>query len=199
MYLRGLRRNLFQLNITTTLHSSSRPLQNLKPQPLVFTNRHFSGNFVSRDRFSDAEKQLTLGTEQLNQGSIDMAMNHYHKSVQLSPTPAGYFNIGVCYFQMGKHKDAIEAFKKSLQLNPNSADAHTNIASAYLMMSDIKPAINHLEQASNFNPLDGEIHYNLGCVYKASGNTDGAKNRLERARDLGIPQAVKALEKLNSE
>lgn len=128
-----------------------------------------------------------------------MAMNHYHRSVQLSPTPAGYFNIGVCYFQMGKHKDAIEAFKKSLQLDPNSADAHTNIASAYLMMSDIKPAIGHLEQASNFNPLDGEIHYNLGCVYKASGNIDGAKTRLERARDLGIPQAVKALEKLNNE
>ncbi|KAI9301566.1 hypothetical protein BJ944DRAFT_271296 [Cunninghamella echinulata] len=195
MYLRGFR----QLNIISKVNNyTRRPLQSQKLIPLFFAKRHFSRNFVSRDRFSDAEQQLTLGTQQLNQGSIDMAMNHYHKSVQLSPTPAGYFNIGVCYFQMGKHKDAIEAFKKSLQLDPNSADAHTNIASAYLMMSDISPAMDHLEKASNFNPLDGEIHYNLGCVYEATGNIDGAKIRLERARDLGIPQAAKALEKLNN-
>lgn len=30
------------------------------------------------------------------------AMNSYHKSVQIAPSGAGYFNIGVCYFQMGK-------------------------------------------------------------------------------------------------
>lgn len=28
-------------------------------------------------------------------------MNSYHKSVQTAPSGAGYFNIGVCYFQMG--------------------------------------------------------------------------------------------------
>jgi hypothetical protein len=29
-------------------------------------------------------------------------MNSYHKSVRIAPSGAGYFNIGVCYFQMGK-------------------------------------------------------------------------------------------------
>jgi tetratricopeptide (TPR) repeat protein len=151
-----------------------------------------------KDRLSEAELEMNLGSDQLNQGSIDMAMNHYHKSVQLAPTPAGYFNIGVCYFQMGKHKDAIASFEKSLALDPNAADAHTNIASAYLMMSDVQPAITHLEKASNFNPLDGEVQYNLGCVYEATGKMDDAKTRFQRALDLGVEQAAAALDKLNS-
>lgn len=96
----------------------------------------------------------------------------------------------------GKHRDAIEAFKKSLEFQPNQADAHTNIASAYLMLKNVKEAVQHLEQASNFNPLDGEIQYNLGCVYEATGNLDGAKTRFERAEMLGIPKAKEALEKL---
>ncbi|CAO3595907.1 unnamed protein product [Absidia cylindrospora] len=181
---------------TASLSQKYRP--QCLPAAMKVTNiqRGFKTSVRLQDRLSDAEEQMKLGTNQLNQGSIDMAMNHYHKSVQLAATPAGYFNIGVCYFQMGKHKDAIKSFEKSLELDPNAANAHTNIASAYLMMSDVQPAITHLEQASNFNPLDGEVHFNLGCVYEATGKLDDAKLRFERARDLGIPQATAALDKL---
>lgn len=96
----------------------------------------------------------------------------------------------------GKHKDAIDSFERSLDYEPNQADAHTNIASAYLMLKNVPEAIKHLEQASNFNPLDGEIQYNLGCVYEAMGNLEGAKTRFERAGILGIEKADQALEKL---
>lgn len=143
-------------------------------------------------------------------------MNSFHKSVQAAPSAAGYFNIGVCYFQMGnwkkgrqyadihpltldrtgKHKDAIKSFERSLEYEPNSADAHTNIASGYLMLKDTTNAIKHLEQASNFNPLDGEVQYNLACVYEAVGRLQDAKIRFERAGIMGIDRAVTALEKL---
>jgi tetratricopeptide (TPR) repeat protein len=97
---------------------------------------------------------------------------------------------------IGKHKDAIKSFERSLDYTPNSADAHTNIASAYLMLRDTTNAIKHLEQASNFNPLDGEVQYNLACVYEATGNLDDAKIRFERASIAGIDKADAALEKL---
>ncbi|KAI9315514.1 hypothetical protein BX666DRAFT_1860503, partial [Dichotomocladium elegans] len=148
------------------------------------------------DRIADAQEMIKKGTDYLNEGSLDMAMHSYHKSVQITPSAAGYFNIGVCYFQMGKHKDAIESFERSLEFEPNQADAHTNIASAYLMLKNVPEAVKHLEQASNFNPLDGEIQYNLGCVYEATGDLDAAKTRFERANVLGIDKAEQALEKL---
>ncbi|KAI8099003.1 uncharacterized protein BX664DRAFT_271986 [Halteromyces radiatus] len=191
-----LRRGFTQHLVRSTVRLQRYQTHSL-PISTIITRRGFSATNIIKDRLTDAEQQMNLGTEQLNQGSLDMAMNHYHRSVQLVPTPAGFFNIGVCYFQMGKHKDAIQSFEKALQLDPNAADAHTNIASCYLMLSDVQPAIVHLEKASNFNPLDGEIHYNLGCVYEATGKLDDARTRFERARDLGISQATAALDKLN--
>ncbi|KAI7904415.1 uncharacterized protein BX663DRAFT_550797 [Cokeromyces recurvatus] len=151
---------------------------------------------VLNSRISEAEEQIKIGTDYLNKGSLDMAMHSYHKSVQIAPSGAGYFNIGVCYFQMGKHKDAIKSFERSLEYTPHSADAHTNIANAYLMLKDTKNAIQHLEQASNFNPLDGEVQFNLACVYEAVGRLNEAKTRFERAELLGIDKAVSGLERL---
>ncbi|CAO3673127.1 unnamed protein product [Umbelopsis ramanniana] len=158
------------------------------------------GISTSRPIFNKAlaQEQLDLGTEYLNKGSIDLAMDSYHKSVQIAPSGAGYFNIGICYFQMGKHKDAIQAFEKSLELQAHNADAHTNIANSYLMLKDIKSAVKHLEQATNFNPMDGEIQYNLGCVYEALGEVDKAKRRLQMASDAGIDMAAQKLEQIES-
>lgn len=158
--------------------------------------RTFFVNAPKFDRIADAEEQIKIGSDYLNKGNLNMAMNSYHKSVQIAPSGAGYFNIGVCYFQMGKHKDAIKSFERSLEYTPNSADAHTNIASGYLMLKDTENAIKHLEQASNFNPLDGEVQYNLACVYEAVGRLDDAKTRFERADLMGIERAQPALEKL---
>ncbi|KAL1927060.1 hypothetical protein VTP01DRAFT_5023 [Rhizomucor pusillus] len=188
----------FVVPLARSFSASTRTLARraVRPQHAINTVRTFSCNVPRLDRIADAEQQIKQGTEYLNQGSIDMAMNSYHKSVQLAPSAAGYFNIGVCYFQMGKHRDAIEAFEKSLEFQPNQADAHTNIASAHLMLKNVNEAVRHLEQASNFNPLDGEIQYNLGCVYEATGNLDGARTRFERAEMLGISKAKEALEKL---
>ncbi|KAH8552538.1 hypothetical protein BGW37DRAFT_489356 [Umbelopsis sp. PMI_123] len=145
-----------------------------------------------------AQEQLDLGSEYLNKGSIDMAMNSYQKSVQIAPSGAGYFNIGICYFQLGKYKDAIQSFEKSLELQPRNADAHTNIANGYLKLKDIKNAVTHLEQATNFNPADGEIQYNLGCVYEALGDVDKAKKRLQMASDAGIDMATTKLQQIEA-
>ncbi|KAI7866596.1 hypothetical protein BDF14DRAFT_1810473 [Spinellus fusiger] len=157
--------------------------------PSPRATRTFFASARQLNRVSDAEEHIKAGTEHLSKGAIDMAMNSYQNSVRSAPSGAGYFNIGVCYFQMGKHKDSIVAFKKSLEYVPHSSDAHTNMASAYIMLKDVPNAIRHLEQASNFNPLDGEIHYNLGCVYEATNNFEGAQTRFERAVDLGIEKA----------
>ncbi|KAG2220240.1 hypothetical protein INT45_008781 [Circinella minor] len=193
MWTRAITRLSYKRIITPTIS----PLRNVPSIAIRTTARRTI--FATRprfDRYSDAEEQMKKGSEHLNEGSIDMAMHSYHKSVQLVPSAPGYFNIGVCYFQMGKHQDAIRSFERSLEFEPNQADAHTNIASAYLMLKNVPEAIKHLEQASNFNPLDGEIQYNLGVVYEATGKLDEAKTRFERAETLGVDKAEEALDKL---
>ncbi|KAG2181369.1 hypothetical protein INT43_008952 [Umbelopsis isabellina] len=199
---------MYRLTKVTTRAATLRVLKPVTGSPRVslpvwqhgtrYATRALSTSRPLMDRAKDAQSHLDLGTEYLNKGSIDMAMNSYHQSVQIAPSSAGYFNIGICYFQMGKHKDAIQAFEKSLGLQPHNADAHTNIANCYLMLKDIKSGVKHLEQATNFNPLDGEAQYNLGCVYDAMGETDKALLRLQMASDAGIAMATKKLKQVKA-
>ncbi|KAI8367559.1 uncharacterized protein BYT42DRAFT_617981 [Radiomyces spectabilis] len=191
-----LRRTITQRLFTSAAFVRPRVSVSLPAATRVSAVRSLSFTTPRWDHVADAEEQIRIGTDHMNNGAIDMAMNSYHRSVQLAPSAAGYFNIGVCYFQMGKHRDAIQAFERSLEYSPNSADAHTNIASAYLMLKDVKSAMRHLEQASNFNPLDGEVQFNLAVVKEATGDLEGAKARFERAKDLGIDKAQQALDKL---
>jgi tetratricopeptide (TPR) repeat protein len=50
----------------------------------------------------------------------------------LSPDDAiTYYSLGHTYLKMQRYPEAVEAYKKSLELNPASADAHANLGEAY--------------------------------------------------------------------
>jgi len=39
----------------------------------------------------------------------------------------GYYNLGVDYGKSGRYQEAIEAYKQSIRLKPDHADAHFNL------------------------------------------------------------------------
>ena len=47
------------------------------------------------------------------------------KAVSLRPSAESYFNIGLASFYLKQYKDAAEAYRQSIKLDPyNAADAH---------------------------------------------------------------------------
>lgn len=61
-----------------------------------------------------------------NLKKIDEAKAELEKSAQLDPTQAGkaYYNLGAIYINSGQTEAAGDAFKKSMELDPNYADAY---------------------------------------------------------------------------
>ena len=59
-------------------------------------------------------------------GQADKALAEYAQVAQMDPANAAtaYFNIGIVNYNTNKPDDAITAFDKSLQLDPNRADAY---------------------------------------------------------------------------
>lgn len=51
-----------------------------------WTNLAFFTSPARFDSLAEAQEQIKKGTEYLNQGSLDMAMHSYHKSVQIAPS-----------------------------------------------------------------------------------------------------------------
>ena len=57
----------------------------------------------------------------LNQGKVDLAIEKFEKQVALAPHRANpYDSLGDGYLAKGDKENAIKAFKKALEINPNS-------------------------------------------------------------------------------
>jgi tetratricopeptide (TPR) repeat protein len=53
------------------------------------------------------------------------------KRVSDKPNYDSYINLGMVYYTASKYDDAIKAWNKAIELNPNSALAYNDIAAAY--------------------------------------------------------------------
>jgi Tfp pilus assembly protein PilF len=72
-----------------------------------------------------AQALLDDGTRALEEGDLQRAKGLYQQSVATKETSGGFFNLGVCEYQLGNLAGAIESWKSSIRLEP-SADAYTS-------------------------------------------------------------------------
>jgi type IV pilus assembly protein PilF len=70
--------------------------------------------------------------------------------------------LGVAYLQQGRFDLAIKKLKKSLQQNPDNADAHHYIAELYHQLGKISLAEGHFEMALELAPDNSSLKNNYG-------------------------------------
>ena len=58
-----------------------------------------------------------------------------------------YFNLGLAYMKIGRHKQEIDSYLETIRLDSNYAKAHFNLAMAYDMLKNGKAAISHARNA----------------------------------------------------
>jgi len=58
-----------------------------------------------------------------------------------------YFNLGLVYMGMGRHRQEINSYLETIRLDSNYAEAHFNLAMAYDMLKNGKVAISHARKA----------------------------------------------------
>ena len=75
-----------------------------------------------------------------------------------------YNNLGDVYSEEGDYQNAIEMFKKSVELFPQYADAVHNIGFTYMEMGDMVQGEKYLKQALQMNPRLFGASYKLGVL-----------------------------------
>lgn len=68
---------------------------------------------------------------------------------------------GNSYYKQEKYKEAIDAYKKAITSDYESADVYFNLGNAYYKLRDIAPAVYNYEKALLISPNDSEIKTNL--------------------------------------
>ncbi|KAF9404896.1 hypothetical protein BGZ94_003891, partial [Podila epigama] len=80
-------------------------------------------DFMKQDEALDqAQEYMDEGVSFLNNNMIPLAMSSFQKSLNVRPTAAAHYNMGVGYFQLGDFQSSIKSFQESLKLAPHHAD-----------------------------------------------------------------------------
>lgn len=108
-------------------------------------------------------------------GQFDEAVKILTGILEEDPTISdGFFALGNVYFKARKFAEALEAFKKSLDLKPDDSFAVINVANCYA-------ALNQLEQAEKFILEQVERGFEDPQFYHVLGNLYALRNNYDKA------------------
>jgi hypothetical protein len=76
-----------------------------------------------------------------------------------------WHNLGINYYKRNMYKEAIEAYRQALRINPEDARTWFNLGNVYYQLRDYDDAIESYYQALRINRDYANSWYNLGNIY----------------------------------
>ncbi len=92
-----------------------------------------------------------------------------------------HYRIGNIYLDFGLYDDAIEEYRKALELYPELPDVHTKLGVALRNKGEFEEAIVHFNKAKEINPTYSAAWVQLGLTYYMKGLTGLAVEEWEKA------------------
>jgi tetratricopeptide (TPR) repeat protein len=116
------------------------------------------------------------------QGRYKDLMERYHnRFIRSNPSAGSYFNLGWLYQEAGNRGEAVAAYKRALELDPNNSDALYNLANLYKDEGDMKRAVEFYEKTIKADPKKVPAYLNLGNIFGRAGDYEKAKGYYRRA------------------
>jgi tetratricopeptide (TPR) repeat protein len=124
--------------------------------------------------------------EAMKAGNHDEAIAKFNEVLAKAPNCAEcYFNIGEAHRQKGRLNEAETAFKKAVELKPDSADAYTGLANIYNSQKKFDLAAEASANASKYTTVasggGAEASFNQGVILFNSQKYAEAKAQFEAA------------------
>lgn len=147
-----------------------------------------------------------VGTSYMKRGDIEIAKKYLEKSISIDRKfPIPFNNLGTLYLSLIKRQDpnasknAIEYFKKAIELDPYYGSAHYGLGLTYFQTSNFKEAIPHLNKALELQPDLYESLYVLGKAYFQTGDKASAYVYFSRFKSSPLYHKIPVKDKVNLE
>ena len=128
---------------------------------------YFEKAVESDSNYAEAWAQAGFCHEKL--GKHAEALEASKKAVSLRPSAESYFNIGLASFYLKQYKEAAEAYRQSIKLDPyNAADAYYALGLVYRDWSKPDDEIQAYKQAIRLRPDYTVAYERLGSRYLRS-------------------------------
>jgi Flp pilus assembly protein TadD len=111
-----------------------------------------------------------LGLIDARQGRIEDALAHCRKALSILDYAQARNTLGVVLSRKGDAEGALREWRRAVQLDSGSVEAHSNLGAALYARGDVDSAIAHYRQAIQLRPDYAEVHSNLGLALHARGD-----------------------------
>lgn len=85
-----------------------------------------------------------LGFLRQERGDLEGAVDAYERAQALGPDPTVGFNLGVALDGLGRPREAVEAYRAALALDPAHRDAHYNLSLLHERLGERSEALRHM-------------------------------------------------------
>jgi hypothetical protein len=138
----------------------------IQKQPVVSTVDESGQSMEAEVRPADARNyeknqgdwrgRMEEAKSHMENGFFERARKKFIEASDLDPTrPEAFNGVGVTYYARGDYDEALNWYKKSLEVNPNFGDAYYNMACIYSLMKKKPLAFQYLHIAA----LNGFIEH----------------------------------------
>lgn len=101
-----------------------------------------------------------------------------------------YSHLAYAYLELDRDREAIEACKVALRIQPDFFPAVANLGISYLKLGMLSEAVSAFKQAIELNPGNAEVRLKLGETYAKQGDLPEAREQL-RVLEEADPDAAK--------
>ncbi|MEM1155694.1 MAG: tetratricopeptide repeat protein, partial [Pseudomonadota bacterium] len=116
-------------------------------------------------------------------GELELAEAHYRESLAIEPQPAIYNDLGFVLERQGLPGEASDAYRKALEMDPESAVAQFNLASTLARSGEFEEAEAHFREVLEKQPST-QAYTGLGFVLWQLGQPDESADSLRNAISL---------------
>jgi eukaryotic-like serine/threonine-protein kinase len=140
---------------------------------------HFVKALGLLDRLSHRERLWISALAEDSRGNREAAVSAYRAYLAAYPDDqVAWFRVGWTYLAgVRQYEPAVEAFKRSIALNPSSSSSFVNLATAYSSLEKYKEAVEQYQHAFDLSPsfrTDTLVNHEYGFVLVRLGDLDGA-------------------------
>jgi len=153
---------------------------------LAHDTPHAEEQFKAAQKIDPSSEDVVLNLARLYSDSGDTA--HAIQVLNAVPaddrTPKMDYALGASYDQLKDNKNAIDAYSKAFDMEPDNLDAERGLAQALLNDNQLVPALKHFEAISAADPQDAQTYVHLSEIQRRQGHYEQALTTIKKAKAL---------------
>ena len=147
---------------------------------------HAEEQFAAAKKIDPGSEDTALNMARLyvEQGDAKRAIDILNGLPEEDKTGKTEFVLGATYERLKDTKNAIAAYKQSLDLEPDNLDTERALAKALLNDNQLTPALQAYKDIAAGDPTDPDAYLRISEIERRQGNYEDALTTLKKAKSL---------------